>query len=117
MTPEEYKQIVERLDHGTPSLETYRRAMAYDSNFEWRMSQGHIINLLDMALDEIDRLSKMMTVRTEWGVKDQWGAHPVADRETARVTVRNMKEFKHPAEVVWRGVTGWLNEADEFVDG
>lgn len=115
MTKEEYAQVIADLEHGTPSLETYRRAMEYDSNFEWRMSQGHIINLLDMALEENERLSKMTLFQTEWGIRDEWGARPVSDLETARVTVRNMNEFKHPAQVVWRGVTGWLNEEDEFI--
>lgn len=117
MTKEEYEAALADLRHRTPSLEMFRKMEAYDDNVVWRMESGHVVNLLDMALEEIDRLSKMMMVKTEWGVKDQWGARPVADRETARVTVRNMREFKHPAEVVWRGVTGWLNEADEFIDG
>lgn len=70
MTREEYNQVLAGLAHGTPSLETYRRAMEYDSNFEWRMSQGHIINLLDMALEEIEQLTKGLAQAWDQGYRD-----------------------------------------------
>lgn len=54
MTKEEYQEALKRAEERTPSLEEFRRMEEYDDNVVWRLDQGHIVNLLDMALEELD---------------------------------------------------------------
>lgn len=58
LTNIEYAKLRHDLDHGapTPDLDTWRRAEAADPNFRWRVSEGHVMNALDQALDRIEEL-------------------------------------------------------------
>jgi hypothetical protein len=56
VTPDQYKDAVSDLSYRIPTLETYRRMSAYDFNFVWHINQGDMVNLLEEAIEEIDRL-------------------------------------------------------------
>lgn len=121
MTKEEYEAALIDLNYRTPSLEMFREMEEYDDNVVWRMETGHLVNLLDAALEEVDRLNagRRMERSTEWGVKDPWGMHPVAEGfEKSRQMVKNMRQAGHQAQIIWRGVTRWMAfGSDEPVDG
>jgi hypothetical protein len=54
MTPEEYEDAITDLVFRTPSIDTYRRAMAYSNNFVWHIQTGDLVNLLEEALEELE---------------------------------------------------------------
>ena len=58
MTPEQYKLMLDMAQTSTPTLEEYQEMQAFDSNVEWRLPQGTISNLLEMALDRIEELEE-----------------------------------------------------------
>ena len=59
MTREEYDRLLVSLNDGpTPDLVTFQRAEAFDSNFRWRVSEGHILNWLDMALEVVEDVQR-----------------------------------------------------------
>lgn len=44
----------------TVTLDVYRKWSAYDDNLNWRLQSGDIANLLDEAIEEIDRLRNLL---------------------------------------------------------
>ena len=54
MTPEQYKLMLDMAQTSTPTLEEYQEMQAFDSNVEWRLPQGTISNLLELALEKIE---------------------------------------------------------------
>lgn len=42
----------------TPSLDEYRYWAEHDRNIDWKIGQGHINNLFEMALDELEETEK-----------------------------------------------------------
>jgi hypothetical protein len=75
MTKAEYQEALKKAEARTPSLEEFRRMEAYDDNVVWRLDQGHIVNLLDMALEEIDRLNEEIE-RMEKQEVETWLTNP-----------------------------------------
>lgn len=51
-------------------------------------------------------------MKTEWGVQDKFGSHPVTDLESAERIAFNMRKsgFDNDAKVVWRGITDWQDK-------
>lgn len=41
-------------DRTTPPLAEYLRWCAYDGNLPWRLESGHLVNLLDQAVDALE---------------------------------------------------------------
>jgi len=53
-----YNAWLNAVEAGSPvSLEAYRMWVTYDDNLPWRLDSGAVVNLLDEAMEEIDRLS------------------------------------------------------------
>jgi hypothetical protein len=57
MTAAEYFATLDGLRRGepTPNLDTFRRMMLFDDNAVWRMDQGHIVNLLESAIEMLEK--------------------------------------------------------------
>lgn len=53
---EEYKAWLDGLEASgqTPPLAQYLRWCAYDGNLPWRIEAGHLVNLLDQAVDALE---------------------------------------------------------------
>lgn len=44
----------------TPSLAEFARWWEFDSNLPWRMDAGHLINLLETAVDQIEQVTEIV---------------------------------------------------------
>lgn len=55
---EEYRAWLDDIEENgrTPPLIEYMYWCQYDSNLPWRLGSGHLINLLDAALERIEEL-------------------------------------------------------------
>jgi len=54
-------------------------------------------------------------MKTEWGVEDKFGPHPVKDLESAQTMVRNQRNAGWDSKVIWRGITEW-QDVDTYDD-
>ena len=56
-TPEEYAAWLRKIETGTaptPPLHEYLQWEEYDSNLPWRIDKGHLVNLLEAAVESRD---------------------------------------------------------------
>ena len=69
MTLDEYQKAIKDMYLEAPTLELYRRAMAFDDNFVWHLQSGDMANLLEVAIERIEELeAKIQAVKDAWNI-------------------------------------------------
>lgn len=56
--PEEYEDFFYKADTKGISLAEFRQAYEYDDNVVWRLDHGHLANLLEDAMSQMDEWFK-----------------------------------------------------------
>lgn len=85
-TPEPRPPLTD--DDPTPSLAEYRRQAAEDSNAFWRLQSGDHLNLLEEAIEEVDRLREenadLETRRLGWKIAAETGVDTIRELRAER---------------------------------
>lgn len=73
----EYQAWLASIDTDGVSLQEYRRYSSYDDNLVWRLDPGHVVNLLEEAMDEHHTMEELYTYRMLYHAHaaNEWYAH------------------------------------------